>query len=350
MAVNSNACYRVIKVPGDKGMGAVAVKDLCANHCIVRERALVVVDLTEGGDVIGNFDSESGEFRSRQLESRLNSLSDDELRRFYSLTDVFTSKSNPSGHTRSTGKTNFGIIKTNSFTVTKRRQSDNKGDGEKGTESVLALFPSIARINHSCRPNCHHYNSGKTGEFVVRAVEEVSEGEELTISYMSPLQRADFHDRKSRRKILQEEFGFLCQCELCCRSNVTEDDRKRRRVLEIEVAWGELGGDPQSAMELGEEQFKLCTELSFQSGLLSYVALHCVEAASLLVAKKSSAEQHLTKAVKYANLASTHGSIAYGKDSEEAAIFRSVIVACKEESDYGLLGAVRSAIVKLRDI
>ena len=61
-------------------------------------------------------------------------------------------------------------------------------------------------------------------------------------------------------------------------------------------------------MDLGEEQFKvvnslinyimlymklcsinkysnyiqLCTELSFQSGLLSYVALHCVEAASLL--------------------------------------------------------------------
>ena len=77
-------------------------------------------------------------------------------------------------------------------------------DSEKGiTKSVLALFPSIARINHSCRPNCHHYHSGKTGEFVVRAVEEVSEGEELTISYMSPLQRADFHDRESRRKILQ---------------------------------------------------------------------------------------------------------------------------------------------------
>ena len=120
MAGNANTCcYRVIKVPGDKGMGAVACKDLRAGHCIVRERALVEVDLTEGGDVAGNFDSESGEFRSRQLESRLNSLGDDELRRFYSLTDAFK----PNGQTQ---KTNFGIIKTNSFTVTRRRrQSDN---------------------------------------------------------------------------------------------------------------------------------------------------------------------------------------------------------------------------------
>ena len=52
----------------------------------------------------------------------------------------------------------------------------------------MFMPPSIARINHSCRPNCHHYHSGRTEEFVVRAVRDVSEGEELTISYMSPLQ------------------------------------------------------------------------------------------------------------------------------------------------------------------
>ena len=56
------------------------------------------------------------------------------------------------------------------------------------------------------------------------------------------------------------------------------------------------------------------------------------------------------KAVNYANLASANGYVAYGEDSEEAAIFRSVVTACREESDSDLLGAVRSAIVKLRDI
>ena len=66
-------------------------------------------------------------------------------------------------------------------------------------------------------------------------------------------------------------------------------------------------------------------------------------------AEKSS-EKHRAKAVNYANLASAQGSIAYGEDSEEAEIFRSVVTACKEESDSDLLGAVRSIIVKLRDI
>ena len=54
----------------------------------------------------------------------------------------------------------------------------------------------------------------------------------------------------------QEEFGFLCQCELCFSPDdvTVEDDRKRRRVLEIETAWSELGEDRQTAMKLGEEQ------------------------------------------------------------------------------------------------
>ena len=49
----------------------------------------------------------------------------------------------------------------------------------------------------------------------MRAIQKINEDEELTISYMSPLQRCDFHTRESRRKILFEEFGFWCNCNLC---------------------------------------------------------------------------------------------------------------------------------------
>ena len=38
---------------------------------------------------------------------------------------------------------------------------------------------------------------------------------------------------------------------------------------------------------MGEEQFELCAGLRLQSGLMAYVALHCVEAASLMVARRS---------------------------------------------------------------
>ncbi len=35
-AGNSNPFYRVVKVPGDKGLGSVATQDLVAGQCIVR--------------------------------------------------------------------------------------------------------------------------------------------------------------------------------------------------------------------------------------------------------------------------------------------------------------------------
>jgi secreted trypsin-like serine protease len=47
-------------------------------------------------------------------------------------------------------KTNYGIVKTNSFSV------DITGQDQ----TCLALFPTIARLNHSCQPNCNHYWSG----------------------------------------------------------------------------------------------------------------------------------------------------------------------------------------------
>ena len=40
-------------------------------------------------------------------------------------------------------------------------------------------------------------------------------GEELTISYMSPLRRRGFTTKECRRRILMHEFGFLCHCEAC---------------------------------------------------------------------------------------------------------------------------------------
>ncbi|QQP41472.1 Uncharacterized protein FKW44_015863, partial [Caligus rogercresseyi] len=51
--------------------------------------------------------------------------------------------------------------------------------------------------------------------YTVRSVKEIKPGEEITISYMSPLQREDFHSRESRRRVLKEEFDFLCECTIC---------------------------------------------------------------------------------------------------------------------------------------
>ena len=64
--------------------------------------------------------------------------------------------------------------------------------------------------------------------------------------------------------------------------NIEENDSIRSRVLQIEQKWCQLGQEPKMALDLAEEQLHLGQKLNLQAGLLSYIALHCVEACSLV--------------------------------------------------------------------
>ena len=65
---------------------------------------------------------------------------------------------------------------------------------------------------------------------------------------MSPLQRSDFHTRDSRQKILQDEFGFYCQCNLCSVQDIMDleqNDLDRTHLLDIEQKWIKFIVDPE---------------------------------------------------------------------------------------------------------
>lgn len=92
---------------------------------------------------------------------------------------------------------------------------------QHGTE-ILCILPPLARLNHSCAPNCRlvfrltkritttcAYEARV--KVTLQAMRDVAEGEELTISYL----RNDFHKPALRQKLLQESFRFSCQCERC---------------------------------------------------------------------------------------------------------------------------------------
>jgi hypothetical protein len=74
---------------------------------------------------------------------------------------------------------------------------------------VGAIFPLVARLNHSCRPNAQHAWNEAKGIEVVHAVRDIQEGEELTLSYLAG---GASTERQSR---LEEYFGFDCTCEAC---------------------------------------------------------------------------------------------------------------------------------------
>ena len=131
--------FKVKAIEG-KGLGVVAAnRAIKAGELILRESPLLSVPMNGKGDILGKTNKETGEFESQDLDDELRKLSDGQLRTFFSLSDAFSAKP----------KTNFGIVKTNCFSVTKE------------CETRLVLFPGIARVNHSCLPNCHHYWSNK---------------------------------------------------------------------------------------------------------------------------------------------------------------------------------------------
>ena len=147
-----------------------------------------------------------------------------------------------------------------------------------------------------------------------------------------------------------------------------ENDSIRSRVLQIEQKWCQLGQEPKLALDLAEEQLHLGQKLNLQPGLLSYIALHCVEACSLVFTANRSPEI-CQKGRDYAQVAFTYAISAYGDQSDEVEVFLRICSIWnkkdqkssltddndaanngEDDDDDDLFTVVQEAISKLRDI
>jgi hypothetical protein len=90
-----------------------------------------------------------------------------------------------------------------------------------GTE--IGLFPKIARINHSCRPNASYYWSHKLNKRIVFVYRKINKGEEIFVSYIPLLMT-----QEERQKRL-DRYGFKCSCDACAQereAKVASDERR----------------------------------------------------------------------------------------------------------------------------
>ena len=94
-----------------------------------------------------------------------------------------------------------------------RSNAYNTGDDHIG------LFPKVARINHSCKPNAGNFWSEKRSRRVIYAGTEIEEGEEITVSYIPLLKSI----KQRQERLLQ--YGFTCSCSAC-----NSDESSTRRV------------------------------------------------------------------------------------------------------------------------
>uniref|UniRef100_A0A8D0THJ6 [histone H3]-lysine(4) N-trimethyltransferase n=1 Tax=Sus scrofa TaxID=9823 RepID=A0A8D0THJ6_PIG len=106
----------------------------------------------------------------------------------------------------------FGVINCNGFTL-----SDQRGLQAVG----VGIFPNLGLVNHNCWPNCTVIFNNGNHEAVksmfhtqmrieLRALGKISEGEELTVSYIDFLNFSE-----ERKKQLKKQYYFDCTCEHC---------------------------------------------------------------------------------------------------------------------------------------
>ena len=83
---------------------------------------------------------------------------------------------------------------------------------------ALGLYPTIARLNHSCDPNCIILGS-PVGMYLI-TLRDIEKGEELTISYVDTYVQEYLAPGHMSTELFNTA-GFFCVCETCKNPNST---------------------------------------------------------------------------------------------------------------------------------
>ncbi|KAJ1326870.1 SET domain-containing protein-lysine N-methyltransferase [Microdochium nivale] len=126
------------------------------------------------------------------------------------------------------------IFRTNAYMLPPddAGRSDDR-DHAAAAAGRSAMFPLVARINHSCAPNAANVWDRASGLRVIWASRDIAQGEEVLVSY-APLLR-DTGERRARLA----QYGFECDCEVCVAGvsgaggGAREDIRRRRLGREL---------------------------------------------------------------------------------------------------------------------
>lgn len=149
--------------------------------------------------------------------------------------------------------------------------NDQEGTSLGGPIKRRALFPTIARLNHSCVCNAHDYFDPRTKSMDVRTVTLIPKDTEITIAYFSPLAP------KSERRVRQSGWGFECDCAACSgpEPHGSTIERTRTRIRELDASTQNLTRSDEPGLK---EQVALTQEMVDLSTLDSSLAGHLPDA------------------------------------------------------------------------
>lgn len=131
------------------------------------------------------------------------------------------------------------VLKTNSFAC-------QVSDGDAGS-GYMCLFPSVARINHACKPNSFGRFIPKSLLMEIKALRDIEPGEEISISYGKiELKYAE------RQHLYKDGWNFKCSCSLCMASTyeIEGSDQRRKRFKQLRDKLENLTSDTYDAEQI----------------------------------------------------------------------------------------------------
>ncbi len=107
------------------------------------------------------------------------------------------------------------------------------------------IYKWLSMANHSCAPNCIKFATNNSSGWAseIWTTQSVQKGEELTISYRSPLEMA----QSSMNRFLIQHHRFQCKCKACARIESIYWDKSVIESINSSVV--ELGVNPSSTAE-----------------------------------------------------------------------------------------------------
>lgn len=294
------AKYEVRPVPG-KGMGVVATALIRRGELIMANTASYMIDYAV-------FNGLSPEEYTHLQAHAVDHLPAAHRAAILDLSPHNTPSANSSSNP--TNLTHTALI--DKITATNIFDIDPSPSDPDQHHSLAALFPHIARINHDCRPNAEYRFSYPHLAQLVHAARDIFPGEELTISYLNPLQPL-----AARQKRLSQNWGFTCSCPACSTPDperARESDSRIAQIQDLRDLLQDWGADSTTTGSI--QPIPAVAELLITLYTLErlYTTLH--EAYTLAALAYSAVGDEWT-AIKYARMAIEYGTPMVGAEDED---------------------------------
>ena len=125
--------------------------------------------------------------------------------------------------------------------------------GKKNGLKEKGVYHTISRINHSCKPNVV-FGLVEAGEnkMNITTCRAINKNQEILLNYIGA--ESIFNTKKERQAELEENWHFICQCQVCSLTGkqLDQNDLVRNRIKSCKEKTSSLA---QSTLEMTEQAF-----------------------------------------------------------------------------------------------